>query len=84
MIRIYADFNDANGEDEHWILAYDGEPLEKRVEGLGLSVGDKVVLHQDEDDFEVIARLDFRYEPLAGRETWLAKPDWSTLARKSD
>jgi hypothetical protein len=47
-----------------------------------LAKGDKVKLFQDENDFEVIAVLDYKYVDLLQREVWVAVPDWSTIARK--
>jgi hypothetical protein len=65
-------------EDQGWRLLYGDEDLAEQAEKLGIEVGDKVILYQDEDDFEVTASLDFRYVEFLGRETWVAYPDWST------
>jgi hypothetical protein len=40
--------------------------------------GSRVILYQDEDDFEVEAELRYGFIPELQREGWLAKPDWST------
>lgn len=82
MIKVYADFNTAVEHGGYPILYYEHEPLEACAGDLGLNVGDKVILYQDEDDFEVVATLDFRFDRYLGREAWPATPDWSTLVRK--
>jgi hypothetical protein len=56
--------------------------LAKLVTELRLTKGQKVLLYQDEDDFEVVATLDYTYVDMLGRDEWVARPDWSTLKRK--
>ena len=58
MLKIYSDFNERTVEGENLILYYRDKPLAEQIEALGLKKGDKVILYQDEDDFEVIATLD--------------------------
>jgi hypothetical protein len=82
MIKLYADFNDRTSDGGYWILQYEGTDIEAKAADLGLSLGDRVLLYQDEDDFEVTATLEFRFVDAIGRETWVAFPDWSTIDRK--
>jgi hypothetical protein len=49
---------------------------------LHLAKGDKIILFQDENDFEVAATLDIRHVDVFGNKTWVAIPEWSTLERK--
>jgi hypothetical protein len=81
MIRVYADFNDRTPEGGYWILQHDGADIEACIEQLGLSVGDRVLLYQDEGDFEVTARLSFDFVGAIGRKSWIAFPDWDTMTR---
>ena len=78
MLRVYSDFNARTAEGACWFLLYNHVSLEEQIQKLGLVKGSKVILFQDEDDFEVTATLDYRHEDILGRETWLAIPDWST------
>jgi hypothetical protein len=48
---------------------------------LALKEGDKIILFQDEDDFEVVATLSYRYIDILGRKAWVAIPDWATIKR---
>ena len=82
MIKLYADFNDRTPDGGYWILQYQGVDLESKAADLHLSPGDRVLLYQDEDDFEVTASLDFRFVDAVGREVWIAFPDWNTITRK--
>ncbi len=81
MLRVYADFNSRTSAGECWILTYAGENLDEQVKKLQLAKGDRILLYQDENDFEVIATLDFKYISLLLREAWVAAPDWTTLVR---
>jgi hypothetical protein len=83
MIRIYADFNDRTAEGSCWILQHEGADLATKVAALGVSCGDRVLLYQDEDDFEVEATLEFRFVDAVGEKKWLAFPHWDTIIRKS-
>ena len=82
MLKIYADFNARTNGDACFVLFYRDVALGTQIEELRLSKGDKIILYQDEDDFEVTATLDIRYVDVLGRETWVAVPDWSTMVRK--
>ena len=82
MLKVFADFNARAKDDACFALHYRGVVLEKQIEDLRLSKGDKIMLYQDEDDFEVTATLEVRYVDVLKRETWFAVPDWSTLVRK--
>lgn len=65
-----------------WLLFHNDTKLAEEIEQLGLKKGDRVILFQDEDDFEVTATLDVQYVDALRRETWVAVPDWSTILRK--
>ncbi len=82
MIKLYADFNDRTPDGGCWILQHEGTDIEAKVPELGLSIGDSILLYQDEDDFEVIATLDFKFVDVIGREAWVAFPDWNTVNRE--
>ena len=82
MLKVFTDFNASTSDDVCWNLKYDETDLEKRIDDLKLKVGDKVLLFQDDDDFEVTAALDYRYVDILQRKAWVAIPDWSTLVRK--
>ncbi len=82
MLKVFADFDARTKDDACFFLHYRGVVLEKQIEDLRLSKGDKVMLYQDEDDFEVSATLDVSYVDVLKRETRVAVPDWSTLVRK--
>jgi hypothetical protein len=74
MLRIFTDFNARTASGACWNLVH---------ESLGagsatLKKGDRVILFQDEDDFEVEALIDFRYVGELKRKSWIAIPDWST------
>ena len=81
MLKIYADFNDETVNGEYWILyLYDEklkDKLEDKMKELNISEGDKVILTQD-NDFEVIATLQYRYVDVIRRIALVAIPDWST------
>jgi hypothetical protein len=82
MLVVRTDFNARTVDGVCWILVYQGADLEERKDELRLQKGDKIILFQDEDDFEVTATLDFRYVDVLGRAALVAVPDWSTLERK--
>jgi hypothetical protein len=80
MLRIYADFNSGTKADEFFILRHD------RVDGPELATetvknGDRVILFQDEDDFEVEAVIFYRFIETLEKEAWVAVPDWKTVVR---
>lgn len=83
MLKLYTDFNDQTNDGLCWILYYNSKVLESQVSQLNLKPGDKVILYQDEGDFEVVATLDFRWVDFLGREAWVAVPDWSTILREN-
>jgi hypothetical protein len=83
MLRVYTDFNSEAPEGYCWLLLYEGQDLESRIGQLGLGKGDLVLLYQDEDDFEVTAALDHIHVHVLGRDAWIARPDWSTMVRRT-
>jgi hypothetical protein len=82
MLKLFTDFNARTPDGICWNLKLDGKDFEERARDLKPSVGDVVLLFQDEDDFEVEAVLDRRYVDILGKRVWVAVPDWSTLMRK--
>jgi hypothetical protein len=82
MLKVFTDFNARTSDGACWNLKYDDADLEKRADDLKLVVGDKVLLFQDENDFEVAAVLDYRHVDVLKRKAWVAIPDWSTLVRR--
>ncbi len=82
MLKVFTDFNARTSDGVCWSLKYDDADLEKKADDLKLVVGDKVLLFQDENDFEVTAVLDYRHVDILKRKAWVAIPDWSTLVRK--
>jgi hypothetical protein len=83
VLKVYCDFNDRTADERYWILSYNHQPLGSVAAALGLADGDRVILFQDEGDFEVEATLLFNQnEPEAFFGSLLcAKPDWETLRR---
>ena len=82
MLRVYCDFNDSTEDDLYWILWYEKKPLQDQIEALGLKDGDRVILYQDEDDFDVQANLVFnKTHPFFLGERLCAKADFKTLRR---
>jgi len=82
MLKVFTDFNARTSDGVCWNLKHHDADLEAKIVDLKLNVGDKVQLFQDENDFEVIAALDYRYVDILKRKAWVAIPDWSTLVRK--
>jgi hypothetical protein len=82
MLRVCADFNDRAEDGSCWNLWFQHSRLGEQINQLDLGVGQKILLYQDEDDFEVVATLDYKYVQYIGRNEWVAQPDWSTLFRK--
>jgi hypothetical protein len=81
MVRIFSDFNARTKEGECWILMYGNNYLDNVVDDLCLSDGSKVILYQDDGDFDVIATLRHKYIDVLKRNAWVAAPDWSTIRR---
>jgi hypothetical protein len=79
VIRLYADFNARTPEGECHIMLHEGMHLDQAAERLQLKAGNRVLLYQDDDDFEVEAILDYRYVPYLLGDAWLAIPDWTTM-----
>ncbi len=79
MIRVYADFNARTADGGCWILQHGGTDLGASTAKLGLTSGDRILLYQDDDDFEVQATLEFRFLSETRSFTWIAYPDWDTV-----
>lgn len=77
MRRVYCDFNERMENDAHIVLFID----ERRIEDCDPVEGERLILFQDEGDFEVEGVLSFRGSEWFGRPTWTAFPDWQTLVR---
>jgi hypothetical protein len=82
MLRIWTDFNARTRDGICRILLYNNVELERQIAELRLAKGDRIMLFQDEEDFEVTGTLDFRFVDALEREAWVAIPDWSTIVRK--
>jgi hypothetical protein len=82
MLKIFTDFNASTNGDVCWLLKYRESDLAQQIDELKLGRGDRIILFQDDDDFEVVATLDIRYVDVLGQEAWVAIPDWRTLVRK--
>jgi len=74
MLKLFTDFNARTAGGACWNLVRSGRDIDAAL----LRKGDRVVLFQDEDDFEVEALVDFRYVGELQREAWIAIPDWRT------
>ncbi len=74
MLRLFTDFNARTVGGACWNLVHAGVDADAAI----LRRGDRVILFQDEDDFEVEAVVDFRFVNELKRESWIATPDWST------
>jgi hypothetical protein len=82
VIKVYCDFNDRTEDECCWTLLYANCSLETQMTQLGLNNGDRVILFQDEGDFEVEAILLVRQmHPYFIGEKLCARPDWTTLRR---
>lgn len=82
MLKICTDFNAVGANNGYWILRYEDCDLEDCAEELKLKVGQKVILYAAGENFEVVATLDFGYDPIVGRDVWTAVADMSTLVDK--
>jgi len=76
MLRIETSFQDSPGDEFYFALRYKGSPLHEQLAELGLKDGDKVILWEEDCDFETEATLLFDYEHpmMFGRALW-AKAD---------
>ena len=74
MLRLFTDFNTRTVDGACWNLIYHGLVADNDL----LKEGEKVILFQDENDFEVEAVVEFRFIGDLGRDGWVAIPDWST------
>ncbi len=77
MLRVYTDFNEETAGGLCWLLLHRGSDLTTDL----VKPGDRVVLFQDEDDFEVEAVIDILFVDMLEREALVAIPDWDTLVR---
>jgi len=85
MVRIYVDFNDSCSDDweAYWNLSIDDQSLKSQaqLDKLGLKEGDNVILYQDGNDLEVIARLAWRYVDILDDTALVAVADPETYRR---
>jgi len=76
LIRVQVDFNELNAlVDDLTDVVYFSDHAHPTFLAQ-VSEGQRVLLYQDEDDFEVegvVGRLRIR-----GRDLWYARPDWAT------
>lgn len=82
MLKVWTDFNSSTNGDVRWLLKFRENDLAQQIDELELRSGDRIILFQDADDFEVVATLDVRYVDVLGQEAWVAIPDWGTLVRR--
>ena len=82
MLKISADFNNRDHNGACFALRYGNNDLDKQAHALNLVEGDRVVIYQEEDDFEVEAILKYEDVQYLGKPAWVAHPDWSTIIRK--
>jgi len=83
MLRVYADFNDRDVDGAVTILVCGDRDVGELIGSGQLNAEDRVILYQDEDDFEVEALLEHRFVTYLGQWRWVALPDWTTLVRES-
>jgi hypothetical protein len=76
MLRLFTDFNARTKAGECWNLVHHGVDIGDTQ--LVKNPGDRVILYQDEDDFEVEATIEFRFVDELKQSRWVAKPDWAT------
>ena len=74
MLRLFTDFNARAESGDCWNLIRQGLAVDDSL----LKKGDRVIMFQNEDDFEVEATVDFRFVEELKRDSWVAVPDWST------
>jgi hypothetical protein len=65
MLRVFTDFNARSRDGTCWNLTYNSAPIDDTV----IKVGDKIILFQDENDFEVEANVDFKFVEDLGRDS---------------
>jgi hypothetical protein len=76
MLRLFTDFNARTKGGECWNLVHDGVDIGDSR--FAKNVGDRVILYQDEDDFEVEATMEFKFVDELKQSRWVATPDWAT------
>jgi hypothetical protein len=80
MLRLWTDFNSGTDADEFFILRHDG-PERRLPDPASVNVGQRILLFQDEDDFEVEAELCLGYLDAVRDVSWYAVPDRTTIRR---
>jgi hypothetical protein len=76
MLRLYADFNEMTEDGNSVFIAADREIDQETIRQL--APGLRVILYQDEDDFEVEAIVEPE-EAFPNRIFWYGRLDWNTL-----
>jgi hypothetical protein len=76
MLRLFTDFNARTTSGECWNLVHDGVDIGDSR--LAKNSGDRVLLYQDEDDFEVEATIEFKFVDELKQSRWVARLDWAT------
>ena len=74
MRKLFTDFNARTKAGDCWNLVDEGTD----VQDGSITRGERVILYQDEDDFEVEATIDFRFIDELNHYGWVATPDWAT------
>ena len=75
MRRLWADFNSRTPDGFLTVLQEGERDLAECAVDLGIKDGDKVVLYQDDGDFEIVGTVEYRYHEALGCAAWLARPD---------
>jgi hypothetical protein len=79
MLRVYCDFNDCTTDERYWILWYGGRPLQDQVDQLGLKDHTRVLLYQDDDDFEVEGIFLLNQTDIyTNKGIVCVRPEWTT------
>jgi hypothetical protein len=85
LLRVWGDFNARDKDGALFILYVNDKELSDQIEDLGLSAGDRIILHQDDvpgqKDFEIAAVLRHQFIEYAGKVAWSALPDELTFVR---
>lgn len=82
MFRVFTDFNELSVTERAWLLLHEGQPLAVVLADLGLQAGDRILLFQDERDFDVEGVLAFGPANAPASDihpVWYAQIDWTTL-----
>ena len=80
MLKLFTDFNARTQAGDCWNLVHEGADIQEHL----LQAGQRVILYQDKDDFEVEATIAFRFVSELNKPAWVATPDWATMKKIGD